>query len=112
MRILYNKPNSSPDLRRRKKALLRSDIAVITNYLDNLAVLLDDKGKPWLNILEDTGVKVLITTHFKLLNTCVMFIFIVQHSCKEDKSLINAACDKKKELTEAQAKGRRIFSYE
>ena len=112
MRTLHNKPNSGPDLRGRKKALLRSDTAVIANYLDNLAVPLDDKGKPWLNILEDTGVKVLITTHFKLLSTRVMSIFIVQHSCKKDKSLINAVCDKKKELTEAQAKGRRIFSHE
>ena len=45
--------------------------------------------------------KVLNTTHFKPPRTRAVSIFIVQHSCKEDKGLINAVYDEEKELTEA-----------
>ena len=112
VRTLHNEPDSGPDPRGRKKALLRSDTAAIANYLDDPAVPLDDKGKPWLNILEDAGVEVPMTTHFKPPGTRVVSTFTVQHSCKEDEGLINAVCDEEKELTEAQAEGRRIFSHE
>ena len=46
VRTLHNEPDSGPDPRGRKKALLRSDTAAIANYLDDPAVSLDDKGKP------------------------------------------------------------------
>ena len=53
-----------------------------------------------------------MTTHFKPPSTRAVSTFTVQHSCKEDEGLINTVCDEEKKLTEVQAEGRRIFSYE
>jgi hypothetical protein len=55
-RTLYNQPNLGPDPRGRKRAILRSDTAVIGDYLDDTSVLLNDKDKPWLDITTDAGI--------------------------------------------------------
>jgi hypothetical protein len=44
-RTLYNQPDFSPNLRGRKRAILRSETAVINDYLDDASVPLNDKGK-------------------------------------------------------------------
>jgi hypothetical protein len=46
---------------------LRSETAVISDYLDDASVPLDDRGKPWLDIVTDAGIILPQTIYFKLL---------------------------------------------
>ena len=64
-RTLHNQPNPGPDPRGRKRAILRSDSAAISDYLSNDSTPFDDKSKPWLDIAEDAGITLPVTTHFK-----------------------------------------------
>ncbi len=64
-RTYYNRLDLGLDPRGKKRALLRSETATITNYLDDKSIILDDKGKPWLNITKDTRVDLLETIYFK-----------------------------------------------
>jgi len=55
-RTLHNIPDSGPDPRGRKRLITRTETAAIANYLNDDSVLLDDKGKPWTDIAEASGV--------------------------------------------------------
>jgi hypothetical protein len=55
-RTLHSQSNIDPDPRGRKRSLRRLDIAAISNYLDDEIVPLDDRGAPWQDIVEATGV--------------------------------------------------------
>jgi hypothetical protein len=45
-RTRHNYPDTGPDPRGRRRALKRSDTAVIADYLDNETVPLDNRGTP------------------------------------------------------------------
>jgi hypothetical protein len=64
-RTLHNQPDLSPNLRGRKRAILRSETAAIGDYLDDASVPLNDRGKPWLDIATDAGIILSQTTYFK-----------------------------------------------
>ena len=98
VRTLHNRPDSSPDPRGRKRAFTRSETSAIGDYLDDSAIPLDDKGKPWLNIAEDAGIILPQTTHFKPPGVRTVTAKTVQHSCIRDEGLINAVCEEEKEL--------------
>ncbi len=59
VRTLYNIPDSGLDPRERKRALTQSDTRVISEYLNDYNNnTLNDRGKPWLDILESAGVEI------------------------------------------------------
>jgi hypothetical protein len=64
-RTLYNQEEAGPDPRGRKRVFKRSETAAVSSYLDNLTVSLDNKGKPWQDVIEDAGVILPQPTHFK-----------------------------------------------
>jgi hypothetical protein len=80
---------------------------MISKYLNNASVLLNDRGKSWLNIAIDANVTLPQTTHFKPPGLCAVSLQTVQRACKVDEGIINTVCEEEKELTKAQA-GRRI----
>ena len=55
--MTQNIPDSGPNPRGRKLAILRSDIAAIALYLSDNEVDIDDKGKLWIDIAEDAGIE-------------------------------------------------------
>ena len=57
VRMTHNIPDSGPDPRGRKPAILRSDTAAITLYLSDDEVDINEKGKPWTDIAEDAGIE-------------------------------------------------------
>lgn len=105
-RTLHNRPDIGPDPRGRKRALTRADTRAIGDYLDDPAVPLDNKGKPWLDIAEDAGVTLPETTHFKPSGLRSITSQTVQRACKVDEDIITAICEEEKQLTTAQATGR------
>jgi hypothetical protein len=83
------------------RGLTRNETSAISNYLEDPAVLLGHKGKPWLDIAQDAAVVLPNTTHFKPPGVC-----------KADENLINAVCKEEKELTKTQAKAREKWTDE
>jgi hypothetical protein len=72
LRTFYNQPDSGPNLRGRKRAILQLETAVISKFLNDASVLLNNRGKPWLDIVTDASVTLLQTTHFKLPGLCTV----------------------------------------
>jgi hypothetical protein len=65
VRTLHNTVDKGPDPRGRKRALKRSDIVAIADYLNDPYTTLDDKGVPWVDIAEEAGVELPKIVHFK-----------------------------------------------
>jgi hypothetical protein len=65
VRTRHNIVDSGPDPRRRKRCLLWSETAAIADYLDDESVPLDNRGGPWRDITEASGVQLSPTLHFK-----------------------------------------------
>jgi hypothetical protein len=93
----------------RELFIIRQDITVITNYVDDGTVPLDDRGAPWQDIAKAAGVILPKTIHFKPLGSRTVQPQTIQRACKADRDIINAICEEEKELTEDQAKARRIW---
>ena len=110
VRTLHNIPDSGPDPRGRKRAIIRQDTSAIADYLDDDTVPLDDRGKPWQDIAEDAGVILPKTTHFKPPGLRTVEPRSIRRACKSDEGIINAVCDEEKELLKPQAKERVRFS--
>jgi hypothetical protein len=106
VRTRHNQPDSGPDPRGRKRAITRTETAAISDYLEDSTISLDDKGKPWLDVAQDAGVELPITTHFKPPGLRTITPKAVQRACKEDEGIINAVCEEEKELTKDQVNGR------
>jgi hypothetical protein len=64
-RTLYNRPDSGLDPYGRNRAITRQETAAISDYLDDPLVPLDDRGKPWLDIVYNSGVSLPKTFYFK-----------------------------------------------
>jgi hypothetical protein len=64
-RTFHNRFDLSPDPRGRKNALIRSETSAITDYLNDSTTSLNNRGAPWLNIAEQSGVYLLKIPHFK-----------------------------------------------
>ena len=99
IRTFHNRPDSRPDPRGSKRILKRSETAVITDYLDNPNVPLDDKGKPWQDITEATGVELPNTLHYKPLGHRTVCTQTIQQSYKRDEGIINTVCKEEKLLS-------------
>jgi hypothetical protein len=65
-RRLHNQPDSGPDPRRRKRELTRSDTAAVGNFLDDNSTTLDEKGLPWQDLAESSGVELPKTYYLSL----------------------------------------------
>jgi hypothetical protein len=63
-RTQHNRPDAGPDPRGPRRALKRSDTAVIGDYLDDKTVPLDDKGAPWYGIADAAGVTLESPIHY------------------------------------------------
>jgi hypothetical protein len=110
VRSLHNQPDSGPDPRGRKRALIRQDTSAIADYTDDRTVPLDDRGGPWLDITMEAGVTLPQTYHFKPPEMRIVTTRAVQRACKTDEDLINAICKEEKELTQTQADERNDFT--
>ena len=106
VRTLHNQQDLGPDPRGPKYALLRSETAAISNYLDDRDVPLDDKGKPQLSIAVDAGVTLPKTLHFKPPGVRTIEPQSVQRACKRDEDIINAVREEEKELDDKQARSQ------
>lgn len=93
---LHNQLDHAPDPQGRKRVLTRSDTAAISEYLNDDLVPLDDRGKPWVDIVEDAGVML----------PCTIQPQTIQHACKHNEDIINALCMEEWELTMNQAIAR------
>jgi hypothetical protein len=106
VRTLHNQVDKGPDPRGRKRALNRSDTTAIADYLNDDSIPLDDKGKPWADIAEASGVVLPQTYHFKTPGYRTINPKPIQRACRDDEGIINAVCEEEKELTPKQAKAR------
>ena len=109
VRTLHNQVDKGPDPRGRKRALTKTDTAIIGDYLSDSTTSLDDKGKPWLDIAEAAGVMLPETYHFKPAGHRMVETQSVQRACKEDENLINAVAEEEKLLLGYQAENRLEF---
>jgi hypothetical protein len=106
VRTLHNQVDQGPDPRGRKRLITRSETAAIANYLNNNLVPLDDKGKPWTDIAEASGVVLPQTYYFKTPGYCTIDPKAIQQACRDNEGIINLVCEEEKELTKAQATSR------
>jgi hypothetical protein len=65
-------PDSGPDPRGAKRAITRLETAAIAAYVDGESVPLNDRGAPWLNLAEASGVQLPETYHHKPLGYCTI----------------------------------------
>jgi hypothetical protein len=86
--------------------ITQTETAAIADYLDDDAIPLDEKGKPWTDIAEAAGVVLPQTFHFKPPGHCTIKPEAIQIACQDDEGIINVACEEEKELTLAQATAR------
>jgi hypothetical protein len=106
-RTRHNQPDSGPDPRGQKRAITRSDTAAIAAYADDASVPLDNRGAPWLDLAEASGVQLPQTYHIKPPGYRTIEPQSVQKACKQDEDMTNAVCEEEKELTKDQAIARR-----
>ena len=105
-RRLHNRPDSGPDPRGRKRKLTRSDTAAVGNFLDDDSTTLDEKGLPWQDLAESSGVELPKTYHFKPAGYRELHLKAIQRACKQDEKIINAKAEEEKLLDEKQATAR------
>jgi len=74
--------------------------------LSDSDIPLDDRGKPWLDIVTNAGVILPETFHFKPPGYRTINPKAIQKSCKHDEGIINAVCKEERELTKDQADNR------
>ena len=102
-RTRHNQPDSGPDPRGQKRAITRSETAAIAAYTDDASVPLDDRGAPWLDLAEASGVQLPQTYHHKPPGYRTIEPQSVQKACRQDEDMTNAICEEEKELTDDQA---------
>ena len=100
--MCYNWLNSGPNLMGRKRVLIQTETAAISSYFNNSIISLNNKGKPWLDIVENASIILLITIHFKPAGSCIIIIRTVQYFYKLNKDLINTVCEEEKEFIRLQ----------
>lgn len=106
VRTRHNVPDSGPDPRGAKRAITRLETAAIAAYADDESVPLDDRGAPWLDLAEASGVQLPETYHHKPPGYRTIEPPSIQTACRDDEGMINAVCEEEKELTAAQATTR------
>lgn len=110
VRTRHNLPNSGPDPRGRKRAITRSELAAIAAYVDDESVSLNDRGAPWLDLTEASGVQLPQTYHFNPPGYRIVEPQTIRMACRDDKDMINAVYEEEKELTTSQAQAREDWS--
>jgi hypothetical protein len=103
VRTRHNQPDSGPDLRGRKRAITQTETAAISDYIDDSTISLNYKGKSWLHVTEDAGIKLPKTVHFKPPGLRTIYPKAIQRACKNDEGLISAVFEEEKELSNDQA---------
>jgi hypothetical protein len=107
IRTRHNVVDKGPDPRGRKRCITRSETAVIASYCDDESVPLRDRGAPWRELAEASGVQLTNTFHFNPPGYRTVESQSLQRACKDDEDIINAVCEEERELSEPQAKARR-----
>jgi hypothetical protein len=103
LRTRYNIPDSGPDPRGQKRAITRSEAAAIAAYVDDESVPLEDRGAPWLDVAEASGVQLPKTYHPKPPYYSTIEPQRIRRACRDDEDMFNAACEEEKRLTDKQA---------
>lgn len=106
VRTRHNWTDSGPDPRGGTRSITRSETAAIAAYVDDESVSLDDRGAPWLDLAEASGVTLPSTFHSKPPGLRTVEPQSIRRACKVDEGMINAVCEEEKELTENQATTR------
>ena len=106
IRTLHNIPNSGPDPRGRKSAFTTQETTTIADYLQHSQTSLSDKSKPWDEIVENAGVELPQTTHFKPSGKRSINPKAIAKTMREKEDIITAVCEEEKELTTKQAQER------
>ena len=96
------------DPRGRPNTFTYTETARIADYLDDPKVPLDNKSKPWRDIIDAAGVELPYTMHFKPPGLRTIQPQTIQQSCQKDKRIINTVYDEEKELSYAQARWRML----
>jgi hypothetical protein len=65
VRTLHNTVDKGPDPHSQKQALKQSNTATIADYLKDPNKTINNKGAPWIDIVEEAGVELPKTVHFK-----------------------------------------------
>ena len=112
VRTRHNLPDSGPDPRERKRYITRADSAAIAAYVDDETVPLNDRGAPWLDLAEASGVQLPQTYHFNPPGYRTIEPQSIQMTCQRDEGIINAVCEEEKELTDNQATSREDWSVD
>jgi hypothetical protein len=97
-RTLYNQVEKGQDPRGRKRTVSEVATEPVANYLTDPLTSLEDKGQPWLDIVDLAGAQV-DTSCSKT----------IQRACKRDYGIINAICEEEKLLDKRQANKRLLF---
>lgn len=106
VRTTHNIEDSGPDPRAPKPAFTKSDTSAIFDYLVHPLTHIDDKGKPWQDIVVDAGVDLPQTRHFKPPGLWDMNPKGIQQSLKHNEGIINAVCEEETELPKRLANER------
>jgi hypothetical protein len=112
VRTRHNIPDSGPDPRGPKRVITRSETAVITAYVDDESIPLNNRGAPWLDVAEASGVQLPQTYHYKPPGYRTIEPQSIRRACQVDEDMFNAACEEEKKLTDTQAIAREDWSEE
>ncbi len=106
VRTCHNVADSGPNPRGRKGAFNKSETSQVKDYLVDSTTSLDDKGAPWQDVVEDAGVALPQTYHFKPPGPRDMNSKGIQRVLKQEEGIINAVCEEEKELRQQLADER------
>jgi hypothetical protein len=82
-RTLHNVEDGGPDPRGSKPAFTKEENSAIADYLDYDTITLEEKGKPWQDIVVDSGHPLPQTYYFKPPGYRDMEAKGIQHTLKE-----------------------------
>ncbi|KAE8449326.1 hypothetical protein EG329_008227 [Mollisiaceae sp. DMI_Dod_QoI] len=99
-------PHSGPNPRGRKGAFNKLETSQVKDYLVDSTTSLDDKGTLWQDVVEDAGVALPQTYHFKPPGPRDINSKGIQRVLKQEEGIINAVCEEEKELRQQLADER------
>jgi len=107
-RSLTNIPDNL-EPRGRNRAITKQESSAVATYLDDDSVDIDDKGKPWIEILRDSGVDIPQTIHFNPSGYHDISERGIRNTLFRDEKIINAVCEEERDLSKKQAETRIIW---
>ena len=109
VRTCHNVPDSGPDPRGQNRALTRNETAAIADYTDGGTVPLDDRGAPWQDLAEASGVILPETYHFKPPGYRTVEGQSIQKACRDDEGIVNAIYAEERLLNPRQCNEREAW---